>query len=340
MFYNKDQIASYMIQGHVHLSKKDFGFFNNINKQIQEHKPVTSNQNKLFDKLLLKYKRQLQKLGQNADELKQLNWNIEVIPSEAEYLSAKISIENNKIIIRCPYKTKFIQKFKNVPNNCFAWQKHHKCYTANVSTHNLKIAYYELNKYFDDILYDANVQLILDELNEYKNCNIWQPTLIKVGQYFYIYGINESIYEATSNLELCDDPNILLQLSHYGVKIHESIVKDDAFKQFASDFYTVIDVDNVETLSDWIDILKFDCIYLGSDIIFNKEISKGIKDALGNIPMTRNAADLDLYTNVLYVNYNSYKTTNSPFLLVDNDELNRNISKVLTIKNSRPVYVK
>lgn len=340
MFTTKDQLNAFLIRGDIHLSKKDYGFFNNLTVQLSNKKPVTSNQDKLFSKLLFKYKRQFNKLGHDVDILNNLLWSVEVVPSQAEYLSAKISIENDEIVIRCPYNTRFIQKFKNVSVNCFVWQKQNKCYTAAISTHNLKIAYHEINKHFTDIKYDPNVQNILDELDEYKNCTIWEPTLVKIGKCFYIYGLNESLNHATDYLILSDEPKTLLKLSQYGVKIHESIHQDDQFKKFASDFYAVVDIEQVDLLKDWVEILKFDCIYLGADIIFNKEISKNIKDALDSIPIIRNATEISLYTNVLYVNYNSYKNNNPSFLLSDNDQLNKNISKILTIKNSRPVHVK
>lgn len=336
----KEDLTTYMISGSIHLSKKDYRFFNNIKSQLLNKKPITSNQDKLFSKLLFKYKRQFIKLGYDVEQLNSLVWASEVILSQAEYLSAKISIENNQITIRCPYNTKFIQKFKKIPTNNFVWKKQANCYIANISTHNLKIAFNETNKYFNDVIYDTNVQKILDELEGYKSCNIWDPTLIKVDQNFYIFGINESIHQVISNLKLFDDPNTLHKLSQYGIKIHESILQDDEFKRFASEFYVECDIDNLDTLSDWVEILKFDCIYLGSDTIYSKEISKSIKDVLGNIPMTRNINDLNLYTNVLYLNYKFYRTTNSSSILLYNNELHRNISKVLTVKNSRPVYVK
>lgn len=341
MFINKDQLTNYLIKGDIHLSKKDYGFFTNINTQISNRKPITSNQDKLFSKLLFKYKRQFNNLGYNVEQLNLLLWHVEVIASQEQYLSAKISIENDKIIIRCPYNTKFIQKFKNISNNYFTWQKATKCYTATLSTHNLKLAYYEVNKYFENVRYDSSVQFILDEVATFKNCIIWNPTLIKVGNNFYVYGLNESLNKAIQDIKLSDEPNTLLKLSQFGIEIDKSILQDDKLRQFASTFYAIVDIDDIKDLANWLKILNYDLIYLGSDIIFNKEISKDIKETLGDIPMTRKSDDLDLYDNVIYLNYNSYKRINPSFLLIDdNKDLHKNISKVLTITNSRPIFVK
>lgn len=340
MLLSKDQLTNYLIQGHVHLSKKDFGFFNNIKNQISKDKPITSNQNNLFSKLLLKYQRQLNKLGFDIVQLDKLDWTKEVISSKDEYLCAKISIENGQLTIRCPYNTKFIQKFKNVSNNYFIWDKESKRYTSTLCTHNLKLAYYEVNKYFENVRYDTAVQTILDEVQSFKNCNIWNPTLVKTGNHFYIYGSNESLDKAMENITLSDDPKTLLQLSQLGIEVDKSILLNDRLRQFASTFYATIDIDSIKDLADWLKELNYDLIYLGSDIIFNKEVSRDIKETLGNIPITRKLDDLDLFNNILYLNYNSYKRTNPSFLLLDDKDLHKNISKVLTITNSRPVYVK
>jgi len=68
----REHLLHYMMKGHVHLSKKDYGFFNNLTYIIKDKNQVTSNQNKLFDKLILKYQRQLRKLGHNIEKLNQL----------------------------------------------------------------------------------------------------------------------------------------------------------------------------------------------------------------------------------------------------------------------------
>ena len=60
---SKEMLTHYLLKGYVHLSKKDYGFFNNISYITNGKKSITSNQDKLFNKLILKYQRQLKKLG-------------------------------------------------------------------------------------------------------------------------------------------------------------------------------------------------------------------------------------------------------------------------------------
>jgi hypothetical protein len=339
MFISKDQLTHFLIKGDIHLSKKDYGFFNNLKTQISNSKPITSNQDKLYSKLLLKYKRQFVKLGYDVEQLNGLGWQIEIVPSKEEFCHPKISFENGEIKIRCPYNTKFIQKFKNVQDNFFIWDKQNKCYSATASTHNLKIAYSELNKYFENVNYDSTVESILLNLQQYKSFKLWDPTLVKTNNNFYIYGINESLNKALHDIKLSDEPQVLLKLSQYGVKIDQSILQDDDLLHFASNFYPCVDIDDIKSLGSWLKELNYDLIYLGSEIIFNKEISKDIRDVLSEIPISRNTSDLDLYENILYLNYTSYKHSRRT-LLLHNENLHKNISKVVTIKNSRPILVK
>jgi len=339
MFVSKDQLVNFLIKGEIHLSKKDYGFFSNLQKQVRNNRPITSNQNKLFTKLLFKYKRQLTKLDYDVDALDKLIWCVEVVPSKDDYLCAKISVEGNNLVIQCPYNIKFIQKFKSVNDNYFIWNKQNKCYLADFSTHNLKIAYYELNKYFSDVRYDSCVENILNQIKQYKDCTLWVPTLVKVNGNFYISCINDSLNDEIKSFDLSDDPKILLKLSQYGVKIDKSITQNDELRQFASNFYATIDIDNLKEFSNWVKLLDYELIYIGSEIIFNKHISQEIKETFGDIHISRQVSDLDLYNNVLYVNYNSIRH-NTAYSFSDNKRMHKNITKVVLLKNSRPVYVK
>lgn len=336
----KEDLLKYLISGSLHLSKKDYGFFTNIKNQIQQNKPITSNQNSLFDKLLIKYKRQLHKEGYTAEDFLSLVWKIPVINSEPEYLCANISIQNNKIIIRCPFNSKFISSIKEIQLQPYNWNKKEKFYEADLTTYNLKKGLGCVKKYYDDIKYDSNISQILDTLNQYTNVKFWNPTLVKVSDSFYVSCINESLYEAIKNIEWSDDPKVVLKLSQYGITIDESVIKNDGLLNFASNHYATVDIDNIKELRIWLDALEYDLIFLGSNIIFNKTVTDDIKKELGDIPISRNTDDLDLYNNILYLNYNSYKRHTASYLSLNVKDLHKNITKVLTITNSRPVYIK
>ena len=340
MFSFKENVLSYLIGGHIHLSRKDYNFFSNLNNIINNKKALTTNQDSLFDKLIVKYKRQLHKEGHNTEKLLILTWKSPVIKSEPEYLRASISFQNNKIIIRSPFNSKFISSIKDIQLQPYTWNKKEKFYEADLTTYNLKKGLECVKKYYADIKYDSNVSQILETLNQFATVKFWEPTLVKVGNNFYVSCINESLYEAIKNIEWSADPKFILKLSQYGITVDDSVIHNDALLNFASNYYATVDVDNIKELRIWLDVLEYDLIFLGSNIIFNKPVTDDIKKELGDIPISRNTDDLDLYKNILYLNYNSYKRFNSSYLTLNVKDLHKNITKVLTITNSRPIYVK
>lgn len=126
MFTCNESLLKYFMGGYIHLSKKDYNFFSNLKNIITDKKVITSNQSKLFTKLLLKYKRQLNKEGHDVDELSKLEWKVFVIDSEPEFLRANLSIVNDKIVIRSPFNSKFITAIKNINLQPYVWSKEKK----------------------------------------------------------------------------------------------------------------------------------------------------------------------------------------------------------------------
>lgn len=329
MFSSKEQLLYYLIFGHVHLSKKDYGFFNNITNSCKENRPITSNQNKLFDKLLLKYKRQLTKLNHNIEILQRLEWKVGIVESKPEFLYAKIST-NNFIKIKAPFNSQFIQKFRNIENNRFIWIKDKKCYAAPFTTYNLKLAVTYVNKYYKEVVYCDNTTKILEELKVYDNAKYWHPTLIKNNNNFYIYGINENLYEATKNIELNDDPKTLFELSKYGITIDSSVTNGDNILELAGKYDVTIDLEYLDTFCSLLKKLQVEHVFTVRDIVYNKEISNEIKlmmlqHGISCSPITSSDRDV----GVLIKGNNSYIAYNP-----------KRIDKMITLTNSRPIKVR
>lgn len=331
MFYNKDQLTNYMIQGHVHLSKKDYGFFNNIKYQIQQSKSITSNQNKLFDKLLLKYKRQLHKLGYDYLELQKLLWTRSVVETLPEFLEAKISLKGDQIIIQSPFNSQFINTFRKKAYDLFFWSKLEKAYVGKLSTYSLKIAIETVNKFYDSVKYCSKIQTILDQVKPYKDCKYWQPTLVKVHNNFYIAASNLVVMEAISNIELNDNPKTLLSLSQYGITIDES-VSIDALSRFASDFFTTFDLDKLDKLSEYLNDLQIKTVILARDVIYNKQVSAEIRKIFEHTNIHCTSSLEDVKGTSVMLHYNR---------MIDNYEgAKRTVSKFITLTNSRPIAIK
>jgi hypothetical protein len=331
MLTHKEQLVTYMMAGHVHLSKKDYGFFNNLKYLLQDKRPVTSNQDKLFNKLLQKYQRQLTKLGHDINVLEKLDYKQPIVETSQEYLIAKISIENDEITIKSPFNNKFIQYLRNLDNNQFIWSKQEKVYKAEFSTHNLKTAYFSVNKYYDNVRLCPKIQNLIDEIKQYEQMMYWSPTLVKSFNNYYIFGLNQSLYEAIKDIPLNNDPKTLFKLSQYGIKIHPSITKDDSFLRFASEYNTTIDLEQLNDLANWVKELEFDMIYLGSQMLYNKQISTEVKERLKDIHFSRKVEDLDMFTNIVYIHFNRGTNLGKRF--------HKNIKKMIILSNSRPVQV-
>lgn len=327
MYLNyKEDVAKYMISGSLHLSKKDFGFFNNLQHLIKDKGQVTSNQAKLFDKLLMKYQRQFKKNGYDHQSFIDLPWKSNVVESKQEFLDAKIYIYNDQICIRSPFNNNFVSALRKQNLNFFTWDKTNKLYTADISTTSFKQAIDLVTKFYKSVKLCAELQSVLDSLHNYDSTN-WNPTYVKNNDIYFIGSINQIIYDKILSLTLDDSPKTLFELSKLGVKVDDEIIKNDDFRRFAAEYKTVVDIQNLERMVDWILHLNFDYVYLSRDIIFQKSISKEISKLFegkvlygSNVPSeAENIIRLSLTSN------NSYRDVSN--------------SKTVLIRNSRPIEV-
>ena len=330
MFNCKEQVTHHIVTGHIHLSKKDYGFFSNVNNMCKENRPVTSNQNKLFDKLLDKYKKQLTKLNLDILQLQNLPWQVGVIISKQEFLEAKISIKDNYIIIKSPFNTKFIQQFRKVFLNKFVWNKEHKYYSAPFSTHNLKIAVYNVKKYYSEVNYCNQTNEILNQLKQYEDVKYWEPTLVKSNNNFYIFGLNEHLHKAINHIELKDDPNTLFELTQYGIKIDDTVTNQSRVLQFAGNYNVQMDLELIEFLCKVLLELKVDHVFTARNVVYNKDISNEImllllKYGISCSPISSN----NLSERAVLLK-----------MPTDFDSHNSKICKKITLTNSRPIKIK
>ena len=332
MFENKELLTKYMIDGHIHLGKKDYGFFNNIKHIIQEKNSITSNQNKLFNKLLVKYQRQLKKLGFDLEQLTALRWNCDVIETKQEYLNAVISYNEHtdNIEIRSPFNTKFVQNFRRVESNLFFWDKAEKIYKAPFSTYQFKIAYENVKKYYKTVSLCANLQKIIDDLKPYDNVVYWTPTLVKVQNNFYIAASNNIIMDAIKDIKLSDDPKVLFQLSLYGVSVDPSIIQNDEELTFASSYDATVQNDNINNLGQWLKSLGVEHVILNRSVIHSKQLVHDLKYVLSDLNIS---CDKDYKPNLVNVLVSSISYRNTNKKAVD-------VAKLIYLQNSKPVLIR
>jgi len=318
-----------MLQGNAHLSKKDFGFFNNMQYIVKTNKRVTSNQNKLFDKLITKYQRQLKKLGHNIQDLLELNWDVEVVDSSQEYLDATILLEDDNIIIRSPFNTRFVTKFRQVPDNSFVWNKDKKVYQASYSTYALKIAVKAVKEYFSTVNYSKDIQSLLAGVQGYDEYN-WYPTLKRTNNFYYISAINEHLYSAIKDITLNDDPNTLFKLSQYGIVIDESIA-NDPLKTFASCYHVTSDIDSIDTLIKWLKVLEVEHVFTAREVLYNRDTSNFLKKKLLEHSITCSV--------IGSTNHDSGVIFKTVSTTIGSANMRR-IDKIIDFTNSQPVHIK
>jgi hypothetical protein len=329
MFISKEKVLDYLLVGYIHLSKKDYSFFYNISLLIKDKKCLTENQTKLFDKLIVKYQKQIKKFGYDSNILLTLPWTSEVLESKLEYLQARVFILNNNIIIKSPFNSQFITNFKKIALQQFEWDKNSKQYVAPFSTYNLKIATEFIPKYFDNYVFSDDVKTLLEGITLYENAKFWTPTLIKVGNSFYIVAMNEHLYNATKDIALNDDHKTLFLLSQYGVEIDESVTQQNQKLLFAGNFMNTIDIEYLGTLVLMLKELDIETVFTARDIIHNKQISNEIKLAflekgINCKPFTNE----NKHRGILLKGTTFYS---GPF---------QGVTKVITITNSRPVKIR
>lgn len=326
----KEKVLHYMLGGHVHLSKKDYGFFHNLQHLIKESKKVTSNQSKLFDKLLAKYQRQLKKNGYNYTDLASLPWHVEVVESKQEFLDAKIYFEHDTICIKAPFNNNFITNLRNQEPNCYVWDKTNKLYRANKTTYNLKMALDLVTKHYGSAKTCDEVASVLKSLDFYKN-TCWKPTLVRKNNFYYILSISDIIYNRLLETELNNDPKTLHRLALLGVTIDNDIVKDNEFLRFASEYNTNVQIEQLEQFVDWIKALEIDYVWFTRDLVYNKQISKMVTTLLDD-------------ANIKYGSSSNSEAKNVVRLTLSNHHIrsvqNGVSHKTIMIRNSLAVHIK
>jgi hypothetical protein len=333
MMQKKEHLLHYMMKGHVHLSKKDYGFFNNLSYIIKEKNQVTSNQNKLFDKLITKYQRQLRKCGNDIDILQKLVWDVSVVDSSQEYLVPRLYIEGNELCLRTPFNTNFVRSFKLAKDNTFVWNKDQRLYRSSFYTHALRLAYDSCNMFFGTLDMSDDIMELIAPLKQFEN-DTKAPILTTSQGKYYINNINTNLAEAIKDIELNDSPQTLYHLSRYGIIVDEVIIKEDPLKLFASQYVAKIDLDLM--LTDKIDYIK----KLGiTDVYIPMKhasiIDKSIRTILQKEGITIHG-NVDNIVDGTVIIKRVLGTDRINMLGVDP----RKIGKVIHITNSRPVDIK
>lgn len=276
-FTSKEQVLRLMNQGDIRMSSQDNNFFQTIYGLIYRNKKITSNQDSLFNKLLVKYKAQLKRKGYISSSLCELPWaTTSVIPTVEEFSKPNLGIdESGYLKLRVPFKTKFISTFNAKIHNPFVWDSGTRAFKAPLSTRALMLAVKHVEKYFDEFLISPEIKELLNQVPK-QDAKFWSPTLTKINNRYYIAASNQVLDDVTSNIVFSDDPICFFQLSKHGIAIDPSLFVDNAFAKFAANYCYEITNEEIDTVCSWIKQLG------DIQVVFNKE-PKGNRETVKDV---------------------------------------------------------
>lgn len=335
MLKTKEQLLYFMAGGNIHLSNQDACFFQTLHGIIFRKKQITSNQAKLFNKLIVKYKAQLKRKGHIANDLLSLPWQTDIIESIPEFTQANLTLKEGILYLRIPFNKTFIQEFTiKTKINPFVWNREARNYQAPFSTYALKLATTITKKFFNTINYCPEIESILKQVPEVGDNLIWKPTLIKTNFGYYVAAINPVLNKQLQDVVLNDDPKTLYKLSQLGIEIHPNIIGHDGLKEFAGEYIYDIDIDHLERMANWLNELNVTQILISKEIVASTEVGKEIKTIL-------NKANIKPIPYSQYLNNSNIEPSVMLQLLRANAwKSMAPISKVVVIKNSRPVNIR
>jgi len=283
----KEQLIYFMVQ-HLSLGTYDNKFLVNIN---EHNKPLTTNQASLLDKIIQRYSKQLAKQELASAELINLPWKTQPIPSMPEYTQAHIKVEGDTIEIRSPYKKDYVYALKKceIP---IVWNRDERIWRTIYCEHTLKYIINHSESNYDNVNYCNTIKGIIDEYIQYENCKYWTPTLVYSNSNYYVASINESLYNAASDL-LKEEINYktIARLVCYGIDIDLSVDKHlykmqgetpHALKsiEFAKDRYPILDINDLDNVITYLKQIDSDMVILAPVSTNKISIKLKFKDKL------------------------------------------------------------
>jgi hypothetical protein len=342
MIHKEQLLYFFCTNTKLRTSQFDKKFFMNIQDIISRTHSLTSGQAKLFDHLIVKYKKQLLKSTELAGvDISNLVWKTKIVNTDPEMKRARVSVIDDGATLQLvvPFNKQFITDFRKVEDNRFVWNKQEYHYTAPFSTYSLKILYTLLPKYFDNgINYcDELSELFSSSIAPYQSATIWDPTLTKVNGRLYVLGVSEQLGELIQSMDIAEnDIKTFSNMINLGINIDKKLIGDDPKNKFASEIHTEIDIVNIEEVTDWLAELKSTVVFFSNATrMFNT-----IKTSLENKFHEKNI-------DVLNIDDDKYDPTKIPKGSIHlypagrynniNMPIYQNISKYVGVKNSTPV---
>lgn len=327
----KEHLVYFMQCGMMRLSRYDLKFLQNLMTMTNQNKTLTTNQTELFEKLVKKYSRQLLKHGITATKLSTITWETKIISSDPQFTEAYISIHENTILFRSPFNKKFINKFAKTEPNSFKWNKEEKIYRSPYSANALKFLVNIAHEFYPKVNYCEATSNKITEFKKYDN-GYWNPTLVKVNDYYLIAATNQYIDVAIKDITLSSDPRCLSMLAWFGIDIDPSIIDNNSLLQFSSKYLTEADVKDISTFIEY--LINIGCnqvLIHGPGIVQVREKLQNANIQIKTNSFANSMVTEDCENTVLIVTRTLLQSSDSPLVSKGN------YMKVVLLKNSSPI---
>ncbi len=267
----KEHLLFHILVKNLRLHYSDKKFFTNLSILVKNSK-ITTGQATLFDKLIRKYATQLTKTNLTLEEMLNLPWQVAVIETSSDYTSARVKLDGDSIVVQVPTNKQFITKLESSKDCTYDWDRDKREYRSPFNTCSLKLIYKLLPIYFKEIRYCDTLQRLIDTANQIGPDLIWNPTLIKINNGYFVIATNDILHNLISNIELNNDPKTLYKLSQLGITVDKQIINNDPFLKFAAEFATDIEISDLPRVIDWIKQLEVSQVLLGKGVhtVFEK----------------------------------------------------------------------
>lgn len=284
----KEQLVYYLLHN-ISLGTYDNRFLNNLQSmQITNKKPVTTNQADLLDKITLRYAKQLRRKEIDAVEMTNLAWTVPTVTSLPEYTSAFVSVKDDIIEIKSPYKKEFVNEIKDYGMG-IVWDRETKTWSGPFCEEVLRKIIHCVDKHYNAIYYCDQIKDIINNLVDYESARYWDPTLVKVNENVFIAGINEALSDAISSITINNELSNIARLVCHGIKVSNELEIELIDKlgnteeahnlvEFAISLSPIIDYEKMSTLVYMLELIKCDYVCITESFgSSNKGVSKLIE---------------------------------------------------------------
>lgn len=275
----REHVIHYLVH-YIKLGTYDNKFIRNLYHNID--KPLTTNQNELLEKIILRYSKQLAKKELNASDLIKLPWTKPPIESSPEFTNAHITRSDDKLIIRTPYKKDYVNQLKKIEYPTI-WMHEQKLWITDYCESTLKYVTKLTEEHFKTVEYCEDIQQTIKYLNQYTDCKYWDPTLMYTNDRYILYATNEIVYEHVKDLLIDIDLVKLARLVRYGIVIDDSVTVNLAKTYSINDIQFVVDAQprleytsDINKFIEKLEMVQCDSLIMNDLHYFKKVFNKSV----------------------------------------------------------------